>query len=264
MRGSSRIGWAGAIALSAAGCSLPNLSLPDLPRDSTFSFETQYWMAEPGGHVDVEAGSAPGTSTHARLERDLELDDDEQLLYQATLDLGEHRISAEYLPLSFSGGGTTSGFTYHGAVFPNGDAVSSDLDLETWVLKWDYALSQQKRTEDAFRLGLGAWWWNFDQQVRGSPSGNFESREFSRIYPGVHALMTMELGEGSTLDLAGALAANNYHRRMYDWSATLHYPVSDIVRLGIGYRWLIWDFNETTNDGDFHFAGPLGSLQLRF
>jgi hypothetical protein len=261
-----RIGWAATVvaATAAAGCSLPNLSLPDLPRDSTFSFETQYWLAEPGGHVDVEAGQAPATSTHAGLERDLNLDDDEPLLWQAALDLGEHRVSAEYLPLSFSGRGATNGFSFHGAVFPNGDTVSSDLDLETWAVKWDYALSKQKRTADAFRLGLGAWWWDLDLAVNGNPSGNAESREFSRVYPGVHALMTMELGESSTLDLAGAVAASNFHRRLYDWNATLHYPVSDYVRLGAGYRWLIFDFNETTNDGDFHFEGPFGALQIRF
>lgn len=253
-----------ALAAAAAGCSMPSLSLPKLPRDSTFEIAAKYWQAEPNGHVDVEAGSQPATSTHAGLSSGLELDGDDQLLWSAALDLGEHRFSAEYLPLAFSGSGATNGFTFHGAAFPAGDNVSTDFNLETWVLKWDYALSKQKKTADAFRVGLGAWWWNFDLDTRGTPSGNAESREFSRIYPGVHALLTMELGESATLDLAGALAANSYHRRLYDWSAELHYPVSDYVFLGLGYRWLIWDFNETTNDGDFDFTGPLGSLTIRF
>lgn len=253
-----------AASVCVTGCSLPSLSMPSLPRDAAFSFSTQYWPAEPNGHVDVAAGSQPATSTHADLDRDLAIDGDSELLWSAALDLGQHRFAVDYLPLAFSGSGTTHGFTYHGATYPAGDRVSSDLDLETWAFKWDYALSKQKRTLDAFWVGLGAWWWNFDLQTRGTPSGNNESREFSRVYPGVHAQLIMELGEGTTLGLNGALAANSASRRLYDWSAEILYPVSDIVRLGIGYRWMIWDFNETTNDGDFDFKGPMGTLQIRF
>jgi hypothetical protein len=260
-----RFAGALAAALLLASCGIPMPSLPSLPRDAAFELETRYWQAEPNGHVAVDAGANPGTSTNAALEHRLALDGERELTFDATLDLGEHRLSAEYLPLSFSGSGRTGrAFTFHGEPFPAGDDVSSDLELETWVVKWDYALSKERRTKDAFRVGLGAWWWDFDLDVEGSPSGIRESRQFSRVYPGAHASITMELGEGTTLDLSGAMAANSYHRRLYDWSAEIAYHVSDYVFIGAGYRWLIWDFNETTNDGDFDFKGPFAAMTLRF
>ncbi|MBL8843009.1 MAG: hypothetical protein JNL90_15935 [Planctomycetes bacterium] len=256
-----------ALALAATGCSAPTFApLPLAPRqESSIEFTARYWQAKPDGHVDIEAGAQPVTSTHAGLSDQLGLDTERELLWSASIDLGEHRFGAEYLPLGFGGSKSiTRGFTFHGTPFPKGEDVSTDFDLETWVFKWDYALSKEKRTADAFRVGLGAWWWNLDIDVKGQPSGARESREWSRIYPGVHLQQTMALGDGARLEIFGALAANSYHRRLYDLGADLTYAVSDAIALGVGYRWMIWDFNETTNDGDFDFSGPLANLTVRF
>ncbi len=259
---------AAALALATAGCSAPSLALPHplAPRQgSSFEFTARYWQAKPDGHVEIEAGSQPATSTNAGLSDRLGLDSERELLWSAALDLGEHRIGVEYLPLSFGGSKSiTRGFTFQGTPFPTGEDVSSDFDLDTWVFKWDYALSKEKRTADAFRVGVGAWWWNLDLEVKGQPSGASESREWSRIYPGVHLQQTMELADGARLEIYGALAANSYHRRLYDLGADLTYAVSDAIGLGVGYRWMIWDFNETNNDGDFDFSGPLANLTVRF
>ncbi len=255
--------WA---ALAAAGCSALPLPAPaGRPSESSFEFGAKYWQAKPDGHLDIEAGSQPATSTHAGLSDQLGLDSDRELLWNASLDMGEHRFGIEYIPLGFSGSNDiTRGYQFHGASYPKGDRVSSDLDLTTWALKWDYAFSKEKDTADAFRVGLGAWWWNLDTHVTAAPSGANEDREFSRVYPGAHAQWTTDFGSGATLDLYGALAANSFHRRLYDWGAELLYPISDAIRVGLGYRWMVWDFNETTNDGDFDFSGPLATLSVRF
>jgi hypothetical protein len=260
----ARLRWAVlSLAGLAAGCAMP--SMPNLPKDAAFQIQTQYWFAEPNGHVEVEAGSAPATGSNAHLEHRLGIEEDEQILWSGHLAFGDHRIGVEYLPLSFGGSETTSrNFVFQGTPFPAGDNISTDFDLETWVLKWDYAVEKQKRTADAFRIGLGAWWWTLDQHVVGKLSGGDESREFSHIYPGVHTLITMEIGEDAILDHSGAIAGTSANRRLYDWSATVGYPVSDYFVIGGGYRWMIWDFNETNNDGDFDFKGPFGSATIRF
>lgn len=260
----ARLRWAAlSLAGLAAGCAMP--SMPKLPKDAAFEIQTQYWFAEPNGHVDVEAGGTPGTSSNASLDDRLGLGDEDQILWSGYLDLGNHRIGIEYLPLAFSDGATTSRqFRFQGTPFPGGDNISTDFNLETWVLKWDYAIQKQKRSADAFRLGLGAWWWNFDMQVKGKPSGGNESREFSHIYPGVHTQITMEMGKEAILDVSGAVAGTGPNRRLFDWSANVGYPVSDYLVFGAGYRWMIWNYNETNNDGDFDFKGPFGSVSVRF
>jgi len=260
----ARVRWAAlSLAGLAAGCAMP--SMPSLPKDATFEVQTQYWFAETNGHVAVEAGSVPGTSTNAGLEKRLGLEDSEQILWSGYLDLGDHRIGVEYLPLAFSGTDSTArAFRFQGTDFAAGDTISSDMNLETWVLKWDYAIEKKKRSADAFRLGLGAWWWNLDQQVHDKTSGADEKREFSHLYPGVHTQITMEMGKEAILDLSGAVAGTSPARHLYDWSATVAYPVSDYFLIGGGYRWMIWDFNETNNDGDFDFKGPFGSVSIRF
>jgi len=260
----ARLGWAAlSLAALAAGCSMP--AMPKLPKDAAFGIQTQYWFAETNGHVAVDAGSVPNTSTNAGLEHRLGIADDQQILWAGWLDFGDHRIGVEYLPLSFSDDDTTSrNFRFQGTPFPAGDRIATDMELETWVLKWDYAVEKQKRSADAFRVGLGAWWWNFDTHVQGKLSGGNEKREFSHIYPGVHTQVTMELGKDAVLDLSGAVAGTSPNRRLFDWSANVAYPISDYFLVGGGYRWMIWDFNETNNDGDFDFKGPFGSVTIRF
>lgn len=248
-------------AVALGGCS----SLPAMPKDSSFGVTAQYWMASPDGHAYITAGSKPGTATNVRLDNDLGLDSERILDWSAFASFGDHRFTAEYLPLSFSGSDTAShDYLFHGATYPAGDRTSADLNLDTWVLKWDMALWKQKKSEDALRVGLGAWFWKFDLHLKGTPSGNNETRQFHHLYPGVHGDWVSELGGGATLDLKGAIAATGLEKRLYDWSAEIAYPLSDALKLGIGYRWLRWDFDESTNDGDYSIRGPYAALSLRF
>lgn len=252
-----------AAAAASTACSLPRM--PSLPKDAGFEVGADYWQAQPDGHVAIGGNGILGVRSHASATSDLGLESERLLTWNAALDLGEHRLGVEWLPLGWSGDTRTgSGFGFDGDLFPAGDVVDGDLELDTWVFAWDYTVESQRATADEFRLGLAAWWWDFDLEARAAPSGSAGRRAFSRIYPGAQATWILEMGQGSTLDLRGAYATLGHRRSILDWSAEFAYPVSDAIRLAIGYRSLTLDFDHGHDDARLNFQGPLASLSLRF
>jgi len=256
--GSIRRSGAPALALLAlAACK-------SMPRDLAVTATGSYWMPEPDGHVTIGAGSQPGSATHADLEHDLGIDDDAQWTGRVDASFGKHRFGVEYLPFDLGGSGVTGGFTFQGAAYPAGDAISSDLELTTWVARWDYQLESRKRTEDSLRIGLDAWWWGFDSRVRGIVSGNDEARSFTRLYPGAHVDLRFDLNRGLLLDVAAAVAGTGYHRHLLDLSGALGWRFSDSGHLAAGYRWIEWDFDHGNDHGNFGLLGPFAALTFRF
>ncbi len=248
---------ASAALLALAGC--------QMGRDGFASPVAAYWRLGLKGDVVVTAASQPGTGTKVDLDDDLGVDGEDKWTGRLDVGAGKHRFGLEYLPLRMSGSNTLGkDIVYHGSTYRAGERVFTDLDLTTYALRWDYAVSQQKRTADVMRLGLGAWWWKYGSQVKGSVSGNDERRTFSHLYPGVNGQWVLDLSKGVTLDLSGALAATSADRTIWDVSAGISYMTSDALRATIGYRILTWDYDESTNDGDFALTGPFAAFTLRF
>ncbi len=231
--------------------------------ETTLSLGGTYWQPQPKGETFITAGSKPGTATSVDLDHDLGLDSRRQFTWRGDVAFSSQRITFEYLPLSFHGSTNVgSDFTFHGATYTSGTAISSQFDLETYILHWDSELWSERKTKSSAHAGIGAWWWRYDMQVSGG--GNDERRKFSHVYPGVHGDTTWDVGNGLLATLEIAFAATGANRRLYDFSGGLTYNVSDHLDLAAGYRLMRWDFNESTNDGDFDIRGPYAGLTIRF
>ncbi len=243
---------------AAVGCAAPAAS-------PAFAIGAAAWQAAPDGHLFVTAGSKPGTATTMELEDHLGLEEATQLDWHADVDFGDHRITFEHLPLSFAGDSVVDdAFIFHGATYPVGDRVVTAFDLDTFILRWDARCWSSDATRSSAHVGLGAWWWRYAMQVEGSPSGNDEVRQFSHLYPGVHGDLTWDAGSGLLLALDGAFAGTGTSRTLYDLSGSLIWEIGDHVGVAAGYRFMRWDFNESTNDGDFDLRGPWLGLTFRF
>jgi len=250
-----------AIALVSGGCKNFSRDMKDV----SITPSATYWKPEVTGDMAITAGSKPGTATETRLDEDLGLDGDYQWTARLDVQAGKHRIGVEYLPIQLSGSTLSNDdFTFHGATYPAGDKISSDLGLTTWIARYDYQITANKKTADSLRIGIDGWLWDFDSQVKGTPSGNDESRHFSHFYPGVHGELTFDAGHNLTTTLFGSYATTSLDTRLWDLSASLAYTISDKAFISLGYRWITWDFNESTNDGDFALRGPYVGLALRF
>jgi len=226
-----------------------------------------FWRPESSGHTQIQAGSQGNTSTKAELDDDLGLDGDDQWTARLDVETGPHRIGLEYLPLSLSGSThADSTFLLNGATFPMGDDIHSDLDLTTWILRYDFSSSTNRKTADAMRFGVHAIWWDYDLEVKDFTSGASESRQFSKVYPGVHADLTFDMSRGLISNFYGGYATKLYDTdsRIWELSGALGYKLSDGLQVSLGYRWMTWNVDESNNDGDFSLRGPYASLALRF
>ena len=252
-------GFAALVVLLPA-CSSSNRRAP-----TVFSAQGALWQVKPSGDVFITAGSKPGTATNADVSSSLGLDTERTWTGRVALDLDTQRFSLEALPLHLHG--TTNAdknFTFHGAGYGGGDSITTDLNLDTWIAKWEVGTSTSAKTADAIRGGIGLYWWHFDSQVVDGTNGSDESRKFSHLYPSVNGSATLDAGHGLRIEFATAFAATGRKRQIRDLSAALGYQLSDAVDLSLGYRYLRFDFDESTNDGDFDLRGPFTALQIRF
>ena len=250
-----------AIALATIGCKNSSQDLEDV----SITPSASYWKPDVSGDFDITAASIPGTATETRLDEDLGLDGDDQWTARVDVQAGKHRVGLEYLPLQLSGSTITEDdFIFHGATYPVGDHVRSDVGLTTWIARYDYQVWSTETTADSIRIGLDGWLWDFDARVKGSPSGNDEHRHFSHFYPGVHGELTFDASHGLTLTLFGSYATTSIDTRLWDVNGSLAYTIADKASISLGYRWITWDFNESSNDGDFDLRGPFVGLALHF
>lgn len=247
--------WSLTIPLAGCGMNAKDLSV---------TAAGSYWKPEVNGDMQVLAGSNDGTGGTVDVD-DLGLDGDYNWTARVDVSLDQQRLGLEYLPLEFEGEGIAgTSYQFHGRTFGLGDFIEGELQLETWILRWDWLLESRRNTADAFRIGLNVWWWNYDMRVHDATTGVDASREFSHVYPGVHAQTTFDLNGGLTFDLMGSAAMTSVSRQIFDVDGALGWQYSDAGKLLLGYRWLQFDYNETTNDGDFDFRGPYLKLTFGF
>jgi hypothetical protein len=251
------VGACGSLAL--AGCA-------SMGEDAHVGATITWWKPDTNGTMQITAASQPGSSTQVRLDDDLGLGGDNQFLGALDLEMGRHRIGLEYEPLHFDSTETLGRpITFHGATYPTGDRVRTDLDLVTWGASWSYRLSEPKQdSANALWLGVGAWWWDFEAELVGLTSGNAEHRDFSHVYPGVTGEWTFDLWRGVLLDLSGTYCLNALDSRIWDVAGGFAYAFRSGARIDVGYRHQRWDFNESTNDADFALMGPYASFTMRF
>ncbi len=241
-------------SLLASGCESTD-GLPSATARATF-FPTTV-----AGNLEITQGGVPGSASRIDVADDLDLADDAYGNFALELDDGRLRLGLQYLPFGFQGDTTLDrDLIFHGRTFPAGNRVESDLGLKTWSARVDGALIQESEFE--VRLGVGAYWWDFDLELSDLDAAVTDSREFSRLLPAVTATSWAALGRGFAVRFDGAFATLDEGRRLVDAAASVDYEFIDRVHASLGWRWLRYWLNEDTNTGLLDLYGPTIGLTL--
>ncbi len=247
-RGAWALALAVAAAVGASGCSLTD-GVPTATARATF-FPTQI-----DGNVEITQGGLPGSGSRMNLADDLDLQENSFGNFALELDDGPLRLGLQYLPFSYDGGETLArDVVFHGRTYPAGNDVESDLGLTTWAARVDGALIQENDFE--VRLGVGAYWWQFDLELRDLDAAFADSRKFSRLLPAITGSSWTGFGDGFGVRVDGAFASLDEGRRLVDVSAAVDWEFIDRVHASLGWRWLRYWLNEDTNRGLLDLKGP--------
>lgn len=222
-----------------------------------------YWRPKVAGEVEITKGSKVGTATPISLRQDLGMDHDDTPVIGADVDFGRHRISLEYTGVSLHGSTIApEDFIFHDKLYPAGDPVNSDLNVPSVRLNWSYALWQDGPS--AWRAGLGARLWTFDMTVKDSVAGLDETRRFSHAFPLAISELDWDLTHGFVAKLLGDVAGLSSSQLVYEADAALEWRATNHFGAELGWKFQRYDFNESTNDGDFNLSGPYVALNFRF
>ena len=105
--------------------------------EEMFSLKVGYQTLTPKGSFAVDGMGRSGTRVD--VEDHLNYDDREELFAEATVQLGDFRLSAAYLPIGFSGTALLDEtLIFDGVAFDSGNRVTSatDIDLYDLALCW--------------------------------------------------------------------------------------------------------------------------------
>ena len=106
--------------------------------DELVSLKLGYQVLSPSGSV---AGTVNGTGQELNIERDLDLDDSENVTAEAALQWGNSRLSVNYLPIEFSGTGTLSvAGTFNGQSFSIDDTVNSEISIDIYDVGYTHTI----------------------------------------------------------------------------------------------------------------------------
>jgi hypothetical protein len=91
-----------------------------------------------------------------------------------------------------------------------------------------------------------------------------ETRRFNGFYPLVASDLSLDLTRGLFLRLGGDVAAISTSQAIYEAGGALGWNAGKHFGAELGWRFLRYDFNQSTNDGDFNLSGPYIALRFRF
>ena len=121
--------------------------------DELVSLKAGYQLLTPEGEI---GGVVDGTSSYAvDIDDSLNLSDSESFTGEIALNLGNSRLSLNYLPISFSGTGTLSdSIEINGETFSASTRVKTDLDLDVYDLGYTYFIINTDDLPTRIQLGL--------------------------------------------------------------------------------------------------------------
>jgi hypothetical protein len=223
-----------------------------------------YWRPSPGGSIEITRGGGSGSGSRIDLSDGLDLGTADTPEGGVDVIWRTHRFSLAYEPLEYSGRTTLARpLIFHGATYPAGERVASDVALDFWIPRYDYEFVHLADVD--FRAGLQLYVWQFDAHLTGSGSSGAidQHRAFTHVMPA----FTMAGGWGRgpwRLDAGFAGGVIGSDRYSLDLEGGLAWRPLHLFDLEIGYHWLKFRFHETTNVGDITSQGPFVGASFYF
>ncbi|MDX2496212.1 MAG: hypothetical protein QNK27_14725 [Desulfuromusa sp.] len=231
--------------------------------DELFSLKGGYQLLSPEGSV---AGAVNGVGQKVDVERDLNLDDSENLTAEAALQWGSSRFSFNYLPIGFSGTGTlTVEGDFNGEPFSVADTVKTDLDINLYDISYTYYLINFDDLPTRFQLGLelAVKIADVDLTFHDVTQDFVESESATVPIPTLGVRTRISLAD--FLGLTGRIGYMEFDGNHFlDAEAQLEFSPFPMVGLYAGIRYFDLKIDEDDVFVETKFSGPFGGLLVRF
>jgi outer membrane protein len=226
--------------------------------DEMISFKAGYLSLSPEGEFAVFSG---GIGTKVDMEDDLGFDDSEEFMAEAVVQLGSFRLTAGYLPLKFSGSGSTTGIIFNGQPFVG--TVDSDVDIDLYDVGLTWYLLNFDDLPVRLQLGpeVSVKYVEADISMRSSTAS--ESESVSAPVPTIG--LRGRVGISDFLGLVGRVGYLEFDDNSFlDADVQLEFSPLPLVGIFAGYRYLDIEVDESDVFLDVTFDGPYGGAFIRF
>lgn len=230
--------------------------------DELVSFKAGYLTLAPEGEFAVFSN---GVGTKIDMDDDLGFDDSQELMAEATLQLGALRLSAGYLPLQFTGAGTLSRTVFfNGQTFNPAVAVAGEVEIDIYDVGLTWQLINLDDLPIRLQLGpeLSVKYVETDLSLN-SIAGTGESESGSAPLPTIG--LRARVGLADFLALVGRVGYLEYNDNSYlDADAQLEFSPIPLAGLFAGYRYFDVNVDESDIFLDVQLSGPYGGAFVRF
>ena len=231
--------------------------------DELVSAKVGYQLLSPSGQM---AGTVDGVGQVLDVERDLNLDDSENLTAEVAFNWGNSRFSFGYLPIEFSGTGTlTVAGTFNGQPFSVSDRVRSELSVDLYDFAYTYYLINLDDVPTRFQLGLELAVKVADAEVSftNQTASYTETESVTAPIPTIGVRSRIALAD--FLGLVGRVGYLEYDDNHFlDAEAQLEFSPLPAVGVYAGYRYFDLQINEDDLFVETDFSGPFAGVMVRF
>lgn len=231
--------------------------------DELVSFKVGYQLLSPSGTL---AGNVNGVGQQVDVERDLNLDDSQNVTAEVALQWGDSRFSLNYLPIEFSGtGNLTVAGTFNGQAFSVNDRVNSKLSIDLYDIGYTYYLINMDDLPTRFQLGLELAVKVADAKVNfhDQTQGFTETNSVTAPIPTLGA--RVRIGFADYLGIIGRVGYMEYDNNHFtDAEAQVEFSPLPAVGIYAGYRYFDLKVDESDVFVETDFSGPYAGLMVRF
>lgn len=231
--------------------------------DETVSLKVGYQVLSPSGELAAEID---GIGTEVDLESDFDLGDSEEMVAELGISLGDFKISAAYMPLSFQGNSVlTRPILFDGELYGIGSPISSSVDLDIVDLGFTWYFLNMDDTPGRLQLGLelAAKITDAEASLNDGLTGRTETASATVPIPTVGLR-----GRVALADFAGVSGRFGYlgYGDNHFLDADLQVEISPLPLVGFyaGYRYLDIAIDESDIYVDSDFSGFYGGALIRF
>jgi len=252
-------------ALTRFSMSLPIFCLLAAPAQASdfLTLKGGYQLVSPNGEFAAEVN---GVGTRVDMEDDLHFDDSNGAVAEAALQLGNFRLSAGYLPLSFNGGGILNqDISFDGKIFSASTNVSSDVDVKLYDIGLTWYLINSDDSSVKFKLGPELAVKIADADVSMTDLTTGIKEQASGIIPIPTLGLRSQLSLGDMFGIIARAGYITYNGNSFlDAEVQLEFSPVPMVGIYAGYR--LFDLKVDENDIflDLQYSGPFVGLMVRF
>ena len=242
---------------------LLSLSAPAAWADETVSIKVGYMMLSPSGEAAAEVN---GIGTRIDVENDLDLDDSEEMMAEVALSLGDFRLTAGYLPLSFQGDSIlTRPVIFDGRLYPTGTPVASSVDLDILDVGLTWYFINMDDTPSRLQLGVELAAKITDAEASLDDRLRRRSESASATVPIPTIGLRGRVALADFIGINGRVGYLSYSDNHFT-DADIQLEVSPLPLIGAfaGYRYIDVELDESDIYIDADFSGFYGGAFVRF